>query len=62
MAEQGWTSEEAEKEMEAYGVNWFHRMICPGLSSYVEEFPERFKTSSAFQSLRPQDHNGEPHR
>ena len=29
MAEQGWTAEEAKKEMEAYGVNWFHRMICP---------------------------------
>jgi protein tyrosine phosphatase (PTP) superfamily phosphohydrolase (DUF442 family) len=52
MAEQGWTSDEAEKEMEAYGVNWFHRMICPGLSSYLEHFPQRFKTSPAFQNLR----------
>ncbi len=33
MAEQGWTPEEAKKEMAAYGVNWFHRMICPGLSA-----------------------------
>ncbi len=52
MAEQGWTPEEAKKEMAAYGVNWFHRMICPGLSSYVEKFPERFKVGPAFQELR----------
>ncbi len=62
MAEQDWTSEEAEKEMEAYGVNWFHRMICPGLSSYLEQFPKRFKKSPAFQGLRSHNHNGEPHR
>ena len=52
IAEQGWTAEEARKEMEAYGVNWFHRMICLPLSSYEKEFPERFKTSAAFQGLR----------
>jgi protein tyrosine phosphatase (PTP) superfamily phosphohydrolase (DUF442 family) len=52
MAEQGWTPEEARKEMEAYGVNWFHRTICPGLSSYEENFPERLKTSPAFEKLR----------
>jgi len=52
IAEQGWTAEEAKREMEAYGVNWFHRMICPGLSSYLDKFPERFKASSAFQGLR----------
>jgi tyrosine-protein phosphatase SIW14 len=52
MAEQGWTAEEARKEMEAFGVNWFHRRICPGLSSYEKQFPERFKTKAAFRSLR----------
>jgi hypothetical protein len=52
MAEQGWTAEEAGKEMEAYGVDWFHRRICPRLSSYEKNFPERFKTSAAFRSLR----------
>jgi tyrosine-protein phosphatase SIW14 len=52
MAEQGWTAEEARKEMEAYGVNWFHRRICLRLSSYEEKFPERFKTRAAFRSLR----------
>jgi tyrosine-protein phosphatase SIW14 len=52
MAEQGWTAEEAKKEMEAYGVNWFHRTICPRLGSYEKQFPARFKTSPAFQGLR----------
>ena len=52
MAEQGWTAEQARKEMEAYGVDWFHRTICPRLSSYEKNFPERFKTSAAFRSLR----------
>lgn len=57
MAEQGWTPEEARKEMEAYGVTWFHRMICPGLSSYEKKFPERFMSSPAFKNLRAAGHN-----
>ena len=28
------------------------RLICPGLSSYEEKFPQRFKTSPAFRDLR----------
>jgi protein tyrosine phosphatase (PTP) superfamily phosphohydrolase (DUF442 family) len=61
IAEQGWTAEEARKEMEAYGVNWFHKAICFPLSSYEKEFPERFKTSAAFQSLRSGKQAPEPH-
>ena len=60
MAEQGWSPGEAQKEMRAYGVNWFHRMICPGLSSYLEKFPERYKTGTAFQGLRSHNHTHEP--
>lgn len=56
MAEQGWTPEEARNEMEAYGVGWFHRTICPTLSSYEASFPQRLRTSPAFQSLRPAKH------
>ncbi len=52
MAEQGWTAEEARREMEVFGVNWFHRTICPTLGSYEKQFPDRFKTSPAFQGLR----------
>lgn len=61
MAEEGWTAEEARKEMEAFGFSFFHRTICPGLASYEEEFPERFKTSPAFQNLQPAEHTPEPH-
>jgi len=60
MAEQGWTPEEAKREMEAYGVNWFHRRICTGLTSYEEHFPERFKTSPEFRELRSSGHASEP--
>ncbi|MBZ5598094.1 MAG: protein tyrosine phosphatase family protein [Acidobacteriia bacterium] len=56
MAEQGWTAEQARQEMRAYGANWFHRMICPGLASYEEQFPARYQKSAAFQSLRQDKH------
>jgi protein tyrosine/serine phosphatase len=53
MAEEGWSAERAEKEMERYGFDLAHRrLICPGLSSYEEDFPEHFKTSPAFRDLR----------
>ena len=55
MAEQGWTAEDARKEMAAYGADWFHRTICPGLATYEGHFPERFQTSPAFQALRSND-------
>jgi len=57
MAEQGWTAEDARKEMVAFGANWWHRRICPGLGSYEKQFPERFKTKPAFEGLRS-DHGG----
>ena len=52
MAEQGWTSEEAMKEMEAYGFSLSHHFICPSLSSYEASFPQRFSTNPAFRELR----------
>jgi len=55
MAEQGWTAEEAMKEMEAYGFTSSHHLFCPRLSSYEAEFPKRFRTSATFRDLRPSD-------
>ena len=53
MAREGWSAEKAEKEMEKFGFSFAHRrLICPGLSSYEEHFPQRFKTSPAFRNLR----------
>jgi protein tyrosine phosphatase (PTP) superfamily phosphohydrolase (DUF442 family) len=53
MAEEGWSAERAEKEMEKFGFSFAHRrLICPGLSSYEEDFPHRFRTSPEFRDLR----------
>jgi hypothetical protein len=53
MAQEGWSAERAEKEMERYGFDFAHRdLICPGLSHYEKEFPEHLKTSPAFRDLR----------
>jgi len=53
MAEEGWSAERARLEMEKFGFSFAHRnLICPGLSSYEEEFPHKFKTSPAFRNLR----------
>ncbi len=54
MAEQGWSAEEAMKEMREFGFSAAHHAICPGLSHYEEEFPEHFKKNSAFKELREQ--------
>jgi len=51
MAEQRWTRAEAKREMEEYGFSRLHHLICPGLSSYEENFPHRLKSSPAFQGF-----------
>jgi hypothetical protein len=61
MAVQGQTPAEARKEMEAFGVRWFHRLICPGLSSYEKHFAERFRPSAAFEGLRSERPAAHPH-
>jgi hypothetical protein len=52
MAEQGWTADEAMKEMQAFGFTRSHHFLCPGLAGYEKQFPERFKKDSAFEELR----------
>ena len=53
MAEEGWSAERAKLEMEKFGFSFAHRnLICPGLSSYEEQFPHEFKTNPAFRNLR----------
>jgi len=49
MADEGWTPEEARKEMDKFG---FHRMVCPSLESYEKKFPSHLKDSRAFKDLR----------
>ena len=52
MANEGWSADEAMKEMKAFGFSTFHHAICPGLADYEETFPKRFKTNSAFKDLQ----------
>ena len=60
MAEQGWTAEEAMKEMKAFGFSWaHHHLICPGVASYEAKFPRRFQGSPAFQDVRGTGRGGE---
>ncbi|GAC1515676.1 MAG: hypothetical protein NVS1B11_33700 [Terriglobales bacterium] len=56
MAEQGWTAERAMKEMKDYGFSASHHLICPRLADYEEDFPKKFQSSPAFQSLRTGQH------
>lgn len=56
MAEQGWSADQAMREMRRFGFDWAHHAICPGLAGYEESFPERLKKEKAFQDLRgPRD-------
>jgi tyrosine-protein phosphatase SIW14 len=51
MADQGWSPQEAQREMNAFGFTRMHRAFCPGLTRYEESFPQRLKTSPAFRPL-----------
>jgi len=51
MAEQGWSADEALKEMKAFGFSAVHHAMCPGLEEYEEKFPERLKKNPAFREL-----------
>lgn len=49
MAVEGWTPEEARREMAKFG---FHRLVCPSLVPYEKSFPERLKKDPEFRDLR----------
>ena len=50
MSVEGWSAEEARKEMEQFG---FHRMVCPRLGPYEKNFPEHVRNNPVFQGLHP---------
>jgi protein tyrosine phosphatase (PTP) superfamily phosphohydrolase (DUF442 family) len=52
MAEQKWSAEQARKEMEAFGFDFFHRRICPRLGAYETHFPNRLANDAAFEQFR----------
>jgi tyrosine-protein phosphatase SIW14 len=49
MAVEGWTPEEAKKEMEKFG---FHHLVCPRLGPYEKDFPDHLQKASAFKEWR----------
>jgi tyrosine-protein phosphatase SIW14 len=55
MSMQGWSPDEAMKEMQAYGFSSSHHPTCRGLAEYEHTFPSAFKTHLEFLDLRPVD-------
>ena len=52
IAEEGWSADEAMKEMELFGFNGIHHAICPTLAHYEKDFPKHLKTNPKFQELQ----------
>jgi protein tyrosine phosphatase (PTP) superfamily phosphohydrolase (DUF442 family) len=52
MAEEGWSADEAMKEMKDFGFRGWHRSVCFPLNGYEKEFPEHLKTNPAFKELQ----------
>jgi protein tyrosine phosphatase (PTP) superfamily phosphohydrolase (DUF442 family) len=52
MADEGWSADEAMREMNRFGFTGIHHAICPALAHFEKEFPEHLKTNPAFQELR----------
>jgi protein tyrosine/serine phosphatase len=55
MGIEGWSADDAMKEMELFGFTGVHHAICPGLASYERGFPKKLKTSAAFADFLPAD-------
>ena len=51
MADEGWSAEDALKEMREFGFKGPHRFICPTLQSYEKRFPKHLKDNPVFQGL-----------
>ena len=53
MSVQGWSADDAMKEMQAYGFSGSHHLTCRGLAEYERSFPSAFKSHPEFLDLRP---------
>jgi len=53
MAQDGWSADEAMREMRTFGFTTVHHAMCPGLADYEEQFPKRLQSSQAFKDLPP---------
>lgn len=52
MAEEGWSADEAMKEMQLFGFSGFHHLILPSLVRFEKKFSQHLKTDSAFKELQ----------
>lgn len=52
MADEGWSSDEALKEMKEFGYRGWHRAICPLLVEYEKHFPQHLKANPVFQNVQ----------
>jgi len=55
MAIEGWSAEEAMKEMQTFGFTRAHYFICPGLARYEKHFPEPLQKNPIFKELRAKE-------
>ena len=51
MAAEGWTADEALREMQVFGFSRPHHFICPTLAAYEQAFPHHLKSNPAFEGL-----------
>jgi tyrosine-protein phosphatase SIW14 len=58
MAVQGWTANEAMREMQQFGFSTVHLFICPRLASYEENFPKHLRSNPAFEGLHSSTPSG----
>lgn len=55
MAEEGWSADEALKEMKEFGFRGIHHLICPTLEHYEKEFPQHLKSNPIFREPQPKN-------
>lgn len=51
MKVEGWTADQARREMRAFGFHGLRTTVCPGLASYEKNFPQRLRDDPVFQDI-----------
>lgn len=50
---EGWSADDALKEMELFGYSKVHHAICPGLGHFEKNFPKHLEKNPEFKDIRP---------
>ena len=51
MAIQGWSADEAMREMQKFGFSSAHHFICPRLAAYEQSFPQHLRANPGLRGL-----------